>query len=132
MVRRDVTTRGTLYAFFRVSARSIGSRVAERRHEEGGGRRPAPCDRKSIPANEVPDPEPLDAAKQPPIIDRYCDLVLTGGVTDGVIYPWAILETRACLSFQKHRRHLRRRAGSGGDGGGGFTAGKDSSPGSTN
>jgi predicted acylesterase/phospholipase RssA len=38
-----------------------------------------------------PDPEPLDPAKQPPV-DRYCDLVLTGGVTDGVVYPWAIME----------------------------------------
>ena len=37
------------------------------------------------------DPEPLDARRPPPI-DRYCDLVLTGGVTDGVVYPWAILE----------------------------------------
>ena len=37
------------------------------------------------------EPEPLDPAKQPPI-DRYCDLVLTGGVADGVVYPWAILE----------------------------------------
>ena len=60
---------------------------------------PAPCDRKSTPANEVPDPEPLDAAKQPPI-DRYCDLVLTGGVTDGVIYPWAILELARAYRFK--------------------------------
>ena len=78
---------------------------------------PAPCDRKSTPANEVSDPEPLDAAKQPPI-DRYCDLVLTGGVTDGVIYPWRSSNSRVPI-VQKHRRHLRRRAGSGGDGGGG-------------
>jgi predicted acylesterase/phospholipase RssA len=36
-------------------------------------------------------PEPLDATDPPPD-DRYCDLVLTGGVTDGVIYPWAVME----------------------------------------
>ena len=48
---------------------------------------------------EVPDPEPLDAAKQPPI-DRYCDLVLTGGVTDGVIYPWAVLELARAYRFK--------------------------------
>ena len=48
-------------------------------------------DPKSTAGRAVPDPEPLDQARQPPI-DRYCDLVLTGGVTDGVVYPWAILE----------------------------------------
>ncbi len=36
-------------------------------------------------------PDPLDA-RDPPPVDRYCDLVLTGGVTDGVIYPWAVIE----------------------------------------
>jgi len=37
------------------------------------------------------NPPPLDSARPPPV-DRYCDLVLTGGVTDGVIYPWAVIE----------------------------------------
>jgi predicted acylesterase/phospholipase RssA len=50
-------------------------------------------------SKEVPDPEPLDAANQPPI-DRYCDLVLTGGVTDGVIYPWAVLELARAYRFR--------------------------------
>ena len=36
-------------------------------------------------------PRPLDSANPPPP-DRYCDLVLTGGVTDGVVYPWAVIE----------------------------------------
>jgi predicted acylesterase/phospholipase RssA len=36
-------------------------------------------------------PEPLEGGKRPPP-NRFCDLVLTGGVTDGVVYPWAILE----------------------------------------
>jgi predicted acylesterase/phospholipase RssA len=51
------------------------------------------------PAPDVPDPEPLDPAKQPPL-DRYCDLVLTGGVTDGVIYPWAVLELARAYRFK--------------------------------
>jgi predicted acylesterase/phospholipase RssA len=59
----------------------------------------ASCSCKSITGKGVPDPEPLDAAKQPPI-DRYCDLVLTGGVTDGVIYPWAILELARAYRFK--------------------------------
>ena len=36
-------------------------------------------------------PEALDPSKAPPS-DRFCDLILTGGVTSGVVYPWAILE----------------------------------------
>ena len=61
---------------------------------------PASCDCKSIAANPVPpDPEPLDPATQPPI-DRYCDLVMTGGVTDGVIYPWAVLELARAYRFK--------------------------------
>jgi predicted acylesterase/phospholipase RssA len=60
---------------------------------------PAACSNKTRPAKDVPDPEPLDAAKQPPI-DRYCDLVLTGGVTDGVIYPWAVLELARAYRFK--------------------------------
>lgn len=34
-------------------------------------------------------PDPLGA---PPPEDRFCDLVLTGGVASGVVYPWTILE----------------------------------------
>jgi predicted acylesterase/phospholipase RssA len=44
-------------------------------------------------------PEPLDPAEQPPI-DRYCDLVLTGGLTDGVVYPWAVLELARQYRFK--------------------------------
>ena len=33
------------------------------------------------------EPDPLDPAGAPPA-DRFCDLVMTGGVTDGVLYPW--------------------------------------------
>ena len=40
---------------------------------------------------DPPDPDPLDEIYPPPE-DRYCDVVLTGGVTDGVVYPWAVLE----------------------------------------
>ena len=34
-------------------------------------------------------PDPLGA---PPPEDRFCDLVLTGGVASGVVDPWTILE----------------------------------------
>jgi predicted acylesterase/phospholipase RssA len=40
---------------------------------------------------EWPRPAPLDAERQPPA-GRYCDLILTGGVTDGIVYPWAVVE----------------------------------------
>jgi hypothetical protein len=34
---------------------------------------------------------PLELPDEPPP-DRFCDLILTGGVADGVVYPWAIME----------------------------------------
>jgi predicted acylesterase/phospholipase RssA len=37
-----------------------------------------------------------------PPADRYCDLVLTGGVASGVVYPWAIIE----LARQYHFRSI--------------------------
>ena len=45
--------------------------------------------RKAAP--EIERPDPLDA-RNPPPQDRYCDLVMTGGVIDGVVYPWAVME----------------------------------------
>ena len=44
-------------------------------------------------------PEPLDEATAP-AADRYCDLVLTGGVTDGVVYPWAVVELARHYHFK--------------------------------
>ena len=46
----------------------------------------------------VLDPPPLDILDQPPV-DRYCDVVLTGGVTDGVVYPWAVMELARKFRF---------------------------------
>ena len=45
----------------------------------------------------VPVPEPL--TERPPF-DRFCDLVLTGGVASGVVYPWAILELARKFRFK--------------------------------
>jgi predicted acylesterase/phospholipase RssA len=42
-------------------------------------------------------PDPL--TQQPPA-DRYCDLVLNGGVASGVVYPWAIVELARHYRFQ--------------------------------
>jgi predicted acylesterase/phospholipase RssA len=41
----------------------------------------------------------LDPAQQPPL-DRYCDVVMKGGVTDGVVYPWAVMELAQHYRFQ--------------------------------
>ena len=51
------------------------------------------------PAADIPPPDPLDPAQAPPL-DRYCDLVLTGGLTDGVVYPWAALELARHYRFK--------------------------------
>jgi len=48
---------------------------------------------------DTPDPPALDYLDQPPL-DRYCDVVLTGGVTDGVIYPWAVVELARKYRFK--------------------------------
>jgi predicted acylesterase/phospholipase RssA len=44
-------------------------------------------------------PELLDPAQEPPL-DRYCDVVMKGGVTDGVVYPWAVMELAQHYRFQ--------------------------------
>lgn len=48
---------------------------------------------------EPQDPPCLDQLHQPPV-DHYCDVVLTGGVTDGVIYPWALVELARKYRFK--------------------------------
>ena len=48
-------------------------------------------------ADYVPTPEPLD--EEPPA-DSFCDLVMTGGVASGVVYPWAVLELARAYRFR--------------------------------
>src|SRR4051794_28900018 len=45
----------------------------------------------------VPVPPPV--TEEPPH-DRFCDLVLTGGVASGVVYPWAIVELARAYRFR--------------------------------
>lgn len=42
-------------------------------------------------------PAPVDEV---PDADRFCDLVLTGGVASGVVYPWAIVELARVYRFR--------------------------------
>ena len=42
-------------------------------------------------------PPPLDEA---PPAGRFCDLVLTGGVASGVVYPWAVVELARAFHFR--------------------------------
>jgi predicted acylesterase/phospholipase RssA len=44
-------------------------------------------------------PEPLDPAAAPPH-DRYCDLVLNGGVIDGVVFPGFLMEVARQFRFR--------------------------------
>jgi predicted acylesterase/phospholipase RssA len=46
-------------------------------------------------AVEVPPP-----VTETPAPDRYCDLVMTGGVASGVVYPWAIIELARHFHFR--------------------------------
>lgn len=45
----------------------------------------------------IPVPPPVD---EDPPHDRFCDLVLTGGVASGVVYPWAIVEIARAFRFR--------------------------------
>ncbi|MDB5894471.1 MAG: Patatin [Rhodoferax sp.] len=44
-------------------------------------------------------PLPLNPREAPPD-DAYCDLVLKGGVVDGVVYPWAIMALARAYRFR--------------------------------
>lgn len=48
-------------------------------------------------ADVVPVPAPLD---QEPAPDSFCDLVMTGGVASGVVYPWAVVELARAYRFR--------------------------------
>ena len=45
------------------------------------------------------EPADLHPAEQPPV-DRFCDVVMKGGVTDGLVYPWAIMALARQYRFQ--------------------------------
>ncbi len=45
----------------------------------------------------VPVPAPVNEKPDP---NRFCDLVLTGGVASGVVYPWAIVELARAYRFK--------------------------------
>lgn len=44
-----------------------------------------------------PTPEPV---RQQPPDDRFCDLILNGGVASGVVYPWAVVELARHYRFR--------------------------------
>lgn len=46
---------------------------------------------------DVPTPDPV---REMPPDDRYCDLVLNGGVASGVVYPWAVVELARHYRFR--------------------------------
>ncbi|QJW85661.1 hypothetical protein HK414_27840 [Ramlibacter terrae] len=39
--------------------------------------------------------------RERPPADRYCDLVLNGGVASGIVYPWAIVELARSFRFRR-------------------------------
>lgn len=46
---------------------------------------------------EVPTPDPVH---ETPPDDRFCDLILNGGVASGVVYPWALVELARHYRFR--------------------------------
>ena len=49
---------------------------------------------------EGPEPGTPDPVRESPPHDRFCDLVLTGGVASGVVYPWAVTELARHFRFR--------------------------------
>ena len=48
-------------------------------------------------STQVPTPDPV--TESPPH-DRFCDLILNGGVASGVVYPWALIELARHYRFR--------------------------------
>lgn len=47
-----------------------------------------------------PDPPVPDPVREIPPEDRFCDLILNGGVASGVVYPWCIVELARHYRFR--------------------------------
>lgn len=54
---------------------------------------------KALPPGDDQLPVPPPVNEVPPH-DRFCDLVMTGGVASGVVYPWAIVEIARAYRFR--------------------------------
>lgn len=54
---------------------------------------------RDVPPGHDETPVPPPVVEVPPF-DRFCDLVMTGGVASGVVYPWAIVELARTYRFR--------------------------------
>lgn len=54
---------------------------------------------KLVPPGDDVCPVPAPVTDEPPH-DRFCDLVMTGGVASGVVYPWAVVELARAYRFR--------------------------------
>jgi predicted acylesterase/phospholipase RssA len=54
---------------------------------------------KLVPPGDDVCPVPAPVTEEPPP-DRFCDLVMTGGVASGVVYPWAVVELARAYRFR--------------------------------
>jgi deferrochelatase/peroxidase EfeB/predicted acylesterase/phospholipase RssA len=93
-----VTTRGTLYAFFpsRTALRDIAQRWPQGTPVVGSAQRQAGA-RASARTEKEPETETETAAAPP---DRFCDIVMEGGVTSGIIYSSAVAELAKSYRFK--------------------------------
>ena len=46
------------------------------------------------------EPVTPDPVREDPPADRFCDLILNGGVASGVVYPWALIELARHYRFR--------------------------------
>ncbi|MBA2963113.1 MULTISPECIES: patatin-like phospholipase family protein [Ramlibacter] len=90
-----VRTRGTLYALFpsRRALETLAAGATLRNPTHAHAARPA--HQPSTVPDAGPGPEPIDAPN-----DRFCDLVMEGGITSGVIYASAVVELARHYRFR--------------------------------
>lgn len=102
-----LTTRGTLYAFF--PSRAALSEIArsaprtarvEPVQTATAARQvaPAPPPQASKATNPQPGPTTIDGDSAPH--DRFCDIVMEGGITSGIIYAAAVVELSKHYRFK--------------------------------
>jgi deferrochelatase/peroxidase EfeB/predicted acylesterase/phospholipase RssA len=96
-----VTTRGTLYAFFpsRAALRDIAHRWPQDVQAAGGTQRQAGASLRSSDGARQPDTAGTIESNTAPN-DRFCDIVMEGGVTSGIIYSSAVAELAKHYRFK--------------------------------
>jgi len=111
--RPFLRTRGTLYAFYpglhalQLIAGSTGPAVAPQALPQKAQPQPpkppspaAVAAQRALPRDRPPPVPPGDLAADTALPDRYCDIIMEGGITSGLLYPPAAAELAKVYRFK--------------------------------